>query len=149
MQGLKTEFPPLLPPGFHEIPLEEYEDHFVTPFNSQARRQHLVDQFRLVCDLLKSFGFTAEIWVDGSFLTEKPEPGDIDIVCFLPTNVLSAEARNTVSILMKEAKVRYGCHFNVAPQADKKAAETWGNFFGVSRRQQPKGIAILKVNSHE
>lgn len=149
MQGLKKEFPPLLPPGFHEIPLEEYDDKFVLPFNSPDRRKFLLDRYREFIEILKSFGVSIELWIDGSFLTEKIDPDDIDIVCFLPVNVLSTEAKNTLSMLRKESKVRFSCHFFIAPLGDQKAASGWEKDYGFSRRKEPKGIAVIKVNSHE
>jgi hypothetical protein len=36
----------------------------------------------------------AEVWIDGSYTTEKPEPGDIDVIFFIDgihANALSNE----------------------------------------------------------
>lgn len=37
----------------------------------------------------KVFGFSFEIWIDGSYLTEKPEPDDIDILIIVLRRVIN------------------------------------------------------------
>ena len=62
-----------LPPGDHQAPLEVIALHFgLTP-----RRQWLLKGLRLIVVALWAAG-VKEIFVDGSFCTEKPEPVDID-----------------------------------------------------------------------
>jgi hypothetical protein len=35
------------------------------------------------------FGVITELWLNGSFVTEKPDPGDIDAVAFYDKNKLN------------------------------------------------------------
>lgn len=66
----------LLPPGDHECSLAEAEAAFV--YNE--RRQDLWRQLLSYLDELRSFDRITAIYLDGSFVTDKADPGDIDIV---------------------------------------------------------------------
>jgi Family of unknown function (DUF6932) len=62
-----------LPPGDHQATLEEVAARLgFTP-----RRRWLLKGLRAAVEALWAAG-VAQIFVDGSFCTEKPEPGDID-----------------------------------------------------------------------
>jgi len=62
-----------LPPGDHQATLEEIAQRFVfTP-----RRQWLLQGLRAAVEAFWAAGID-EIYVDGSFCTEKPDPADID-----------------------------------------------------------------------
>ncbi|MBW5437444.1 hypothetical protein FXB41_22610 [Bradyrhizobium canariense] len=79
MNGPKQAFQPLLPPGRHVIGLDEFKALAVARFSTSVRRPLMFTELeRLVADLI-ALNLTCELWVDGSFLTEKPEPDDIDL----------------------------------------------------------------------
>ncbi|MBM3498583.1 MAG: hypothetical protein FJX74_07905 [Armatimonadetes bacterium] len=63
-----------LPPGAHESTWAEFEARF----GFTARRRELLVSLRCVLDLLQRAGVTGG-WVGGSFVTTKPEPGDVDL----------------------------------------------------------------------
>ncbi len=76
---------PLLEPGFHDYPLENLKESLaalcVKPFVSR-RRELLLDSFiDFICGA-ESLGIFTEFWLDGSFLTDKESPNDIDLVLF-------------------------------------------------------------------
>jgi hypothetical protein len=71
----------VLPPGIHNATLEEIEERFAT----NEKRRKLFEGFRKSLDALRMAGCTA-IFLDGSFITDKPEPGDFD-VCWDPVGV--------------------------------------------------------------
>ena len=71
----------VLPPGIHNATLEEIEQRFAT----NEKRRTLFEGFRRSVDALYNAGCAA-IFLDGSFITEKPEPGDFD-VCWDPGGV--------------------------------------------------------------
>ena len=71
---LKYDHPPLLAPGRHYLSLQEIETLCVHPFDGAARscREKLLQKLlvaRIRCDA----------FIDGSFLTEKPTPDDVDV----------------------------------------------------------------------
>ncbi|MCK8600071.1 DUF6932 family protein [Desulfoferrobacter suflitae] len=148
---MKTDYEPLFAPGIQNVPLSHLEETFVAPFNSGEHRQYLCERLRNFVELLLSLGIPFEIWVDGSFCTMKPEPGDIDLVVFAPINAvnkLPAAGRNLMKELFakehKEAvKYRYGCDAYFVPGEDANARSYWRGWFGFSRGENPKGIARL------
>jgi hypothetical protein len=69
----------LLPEGLHDCTLDEVEERF-GQFQRSDRRVRLVAELRKYCAELKDVGIARFIVVDGSFVTAKEEPGDIDIL---------------------------------------------------------------------
>jgi hypothetical protein len=64
-----------LPPGEHDATWEEFVDRF----GWNPRRRQLLDGIAESLDLLKVAG-CLKVWVNGSFVTTKEEPGDFDAV---------------------------------------------------------------------
>ncbi|MBY0503056.1 MAG: hypothetical protein K2X03_04050 [Bryobacteraceae bacterium] len=62
-----------LPPGVHFAQWAEVEERLA--FN--PRRRRLLAGFREACDLLRRAG-CGLVYLDGSFVTTKPHPGDFD-----------------------------------------------------------------------
>jgi len=75
----------VLPPGVHNATLEEVEYRFAT----SERRKRLYSGFREGVMALRRVG-CREIFLDGSFVTEKDNPGDFD-VCWDPIGVDTAK----------------------------------------------------------
>ena len=80
----KPSFPPLLTAGFHDMDSDGIKSLCVDTFPKSVRRSmlycnfiQLIEQFKLVNQQCLCF---SEVWIDGSFTTEKPEPDDIDIL---------------------------------------------------------------------
>ena len=63
----------VLPPGIHDATLSEVERTFAT----SSLRRSLFDGFRRAAEALRRAGCSA-VYLDGSFVTEKPTPGDFD-----------------------------------------------------------------------
>jgi hypothetical protein len=64
----------VLPAGIHNATLEEIEQRFAT----NEKRKTLFEGFRRAALALRAAGCPA-IFLDGSFVTDKPEPGDFDV----------------------------------------------------------------------
>lgn len=80
----KPDFPPLLQPGMHNMTIQELHDLAVAPFGGDVRRQDLHQNLTKWYGALQALGIGGTLWLDGSFLTEKPSPGDIDCVLWHP-----------------------------------------------------------------
>ncbi len=63
----------VLPPGIHEATLDEVEKRFAI----NDDRQRLFDGFRRAVKALRTAGCKT-VYLDGSFVTEKPNPADFD-----------------------------------------------------------------------
>ena len=75
------EYPPLLPLGFHEKTLKELRALCVDPFNGRSSTRTLIMQgLETVVTELLDAKIEAKIWVDGSFVSQKINPGDVDIL---------------------------------------------------------------------
>lgn len=68
-----------LPPGIHKATWEEIE----TKFGNTVHRKKLLEGLKLGIKALKVVG-CSKIYLDGSFITNKPRPNDYD-VCYYPT----------------------------------------------------------------
>ncbi|SEO45299.1 hypothetical protein SAMN05428959_10896 [Duganella sp. CF517] len=103
----KADFPPLWPPGIHAVTLDELQAVAVTPFLADARRAIIFASFKQWIQKLQSLHVHAILWIDGSFLTAKYGPDDIDCIMWNPSagidltdeqklNVRALTDRNTV-----------------------------------------------------
>ncbi|MEN0003351.1 MAG: hypothetical protein AAF798_04385 [Bacteroidota bacterium] len=71
----------VFPYAIIEIDLEQFEKSFVANFNSDSTRSSLFVNYQNYLDALKPF-LTHDFfqWVDGSFVTKKDSPKDIDLI---------------------------------------------------------------------
>jgi hypothetical protein len=79
-----VSIPPLqedgfLPPGLHLAELDVIEERFG---KSTPRRKELFERLRMFVELAQHCG-ALRMFVNGSFVTAKPEPGDVDVVIWL------------------------------------------------------------------
>jgi hypothetical protein len=80
--ALKPEFPPLLAPGRHAMARDELRVLCVTNplFSISKRRPDVMASLENLLNALSTESIRSEVWVDGSFLTQKIEPEDVDLV---------------------------------------------------------------------
>src|SRR6266545_4725586 len=96
----------LLPEGIHDCTLAEIEARF-GGFQTSDRRPQLWGRFKEFLREVKACGMVVVILVNGSFVTAKPDPNDIDLILLVPAahdfaqdlspandNVLSAQRVN-------------------------------------------------------
>lgn len=79
----KREYPPLLPPGLHEMTLAELRVMCVDAFPLSRRRDPIMRSLEGMCTTISISLLRAAVWVDGSFVTQKIEPDDVDVVVAL------------------------------------------------------------------
>ncbi len=65
-----------LPEGLHSSDLAEVEERFG---KTAPRRKKLFERLKLFVELANHCG-AIKMLIDGSFVTAKPEPGDVDVV---------------------------------------------------------------------
>lgn len=130
-----------LPPGVYDTTLAEIEERLA--FN--ADRQRLVEGLKRAVENLRTAG-VRRVWVDGSFVTHKPKPGDID-GCWDPKGVDPALI-DPVLLDFEHSraamKAKYGVDFfpNVLEGASGKA---FYRFFQYDRAQDRRGILLLDL----
>lgn len=73
----------VLEEGIHDCTLEDVENIFGR-FNTTDCRVQLSSKLREYVEELRRFNAGSELIVDGSFVTSKPDPNDIDLILVLP-----------------------------------------------------------------
>ena len=137
-QDSTTEFEPLYPAGFHD----NLENIFVIPFNNNTRRSYITNRFRDYIEKFSELGLKAEIWIDGSYSTQKPEPNDMDILIVFDANEvnqLPLEKRPLLGELFNRelSKIRYSIDVLVLPSNNTDHRSYWRGWFGFSRSAAP------------
>ena len=84
----------LLPPGLHPIELDQLRNLCIRTDPGSRVRNRLMIQLESIVFSLKGSGVPAKVWVDGSFLTKKRNPRDIDPVVWIDWGVTPPEAWN-------------------------------------------------------
>ena len=154
----KQDYPPILSDGLHEKTLEDIQVLCVAAFPRSVSRVTLMAGLSEMFDLLTVDGIRGNLWVDGSFVTQKLEPEDVDVVLELTqemfdnaTGVQKKRLRWFVSrhdADVTEKRLDYGCDcylFLNAPE-DSNMFDYWMRQFGRDRSNSPKGIFVLKIN---
>lgn len=157
----KPEFPPLLPAGFHTLSEADLFALTVTNFKTSTRRQPLWDSLMLFCDDLRHAGLIpCKLWLNGSYLTQKIEPDDIDLIVeadwAIVDNSMAAGSgmADDISndVWHHEPRCLHTFLLPIFPiihsfyPAYVIALRRWQNDWGHALlSRQPKGIALLEV----
>jgi len=111
------------------------------------RRQLLFAGLEKAVDNLNDAG-VLQIYIDGSFTTNKDEPGDID-GCWVPNREVNTKILDPVFIALsppREAmKIKYGVDFLIAGITLNDAGCIVEDFFQVDRDGNAKGILLLEL----
>ena len=77
----------VLPPGIHEASLQEISAAF-GQFQETDRRPRLFERLEQLVAQVKPLGFIRHLIVNGSFVTSKPRPEDIDLILAINPEIL-------------------------------------------------------------
>lgn len=132
-----------LPPGVHKADWDELESRF----DGSPRRIELLAGLREALVALRDAGCRI-VYVDGSFVTTKDEPGDFD-ACWEPAGV-DLDALDSVLLDFSEGrraqKGRFGGEFFPADAAADPAGTSFLDFFQRERgAPQHKGIIEIDL----
>ena len=131
-----------LPPGIHVVTWDE----LVARFGTTAHREILLNGLRAALRSLKDAG-CRRIYVDGSFVTAKEEPGDFD-GCW---EVDGVDPDKLDPVLLEFAnrraaqKAKYQGELFLADAAADPAGTRFIEFFQRDKDGQPKGIIALDI----
>ncbi len=132
-----------LPPGMHTATLEEVEAVFVTT----PRRRHLFEGLRRAIQNLHAAG-VRRIFIDGSFVTTKTDPNDID-GCWEWTEEVNLDLLDPVLLDFTQARRamqdKYGVDFFLATWVEAGSEITFLDFFQRNRADDPKGIVQIDL----
>lgn len=152
------DFPPLLPVGFHAMDLQGVRHLCVGRFQPSITRPIIMDGLEQIIVKLQKTGFKLEVWVNGSFLTEKMNPMDSDIVIKVMGEDYDSAAPQKRQRLewfsTTDLRKDFRCDCYVFPEyaeghhlydPGQWRRAYWLNKFGFSRSEEGKGLAVLQI----
>jgi hypothetical protein len=159
----KQEFPPLLAQGFHPMTVEELRELCVSKFPDSTVRGDIMAGFEAIYERAISVGIEGEAWVDGSFLTNKIDPEDVDFIVLAEARFRDSgtpEQQDFIEWLISnenDPQKSFLCHTDVvllyppaSPLYESLTVRTkkhWEeNVYGFSvASREPKGIAVVTI----
>jgi len=135
-----------LPPGEHPTTLVEIS---ATYGMSSPQRIRLMGSLLKVADTMKN-AKVKRIWIDGSFVTDKKGPNDID-GCWSASGVLQTAFDAHMDPLFADpnartlVKNRYDLDFYIAEITEAKSGLRFPEFFQTDRNGNKKGILVVDL----
>jgi len=146
----------LLDPGFHEYKFDEIDKIFVKDFSESQTREQIYKGFLMWTKELLNICMPNEIWIDGSFVTSKINPNDIDLVCFIEA-IDYIQNKAKIDQLRMSGKQNYcDTYIAISPNPILPASENqnlinnrnyWRGQFGFDREDNPKGMIKITKQS--
>jgi hypothetical protein len=145
--------------GLHNMDVKDVENMFVTNFPHSSTRQSIIEGFKKHAAEIGAIIDECTKFLDVSFVTNKNDPGDIDMVCFIDgdkVDSLSLADQSKLQALVAgpATKATHKCDAYFCPtypDGHPKHAQTrlqrkyWMGEFGYDRSDVPKGIVVVEV----
>lgn len=156
--SIKPEFPPLLKPGFHPYGLADLRALCVDGIKSSITRKGIMDRLDEIAGAIQAAGISCELWIDGSFVTEKIDPEDVDMLVCVQSDLYDNDPAVKATIDWASDPDRWNTHACDSYKwveyssghplfADSEVTRLyWADWFGVSRRGVHKGIAVVALS---
>lgn len=155
----------LTPYGINQLSFDEFTQHFVDAVIDSSTRKVIFEQYqRYLSDIRTLITDDFMQWIDGSFVSRKINPNDIDIVTFLDFEVYESH-KELISKHFVGNNAYYnfkvdGYIFQKFPinhrEYDYSIANQayWKDFFGHTRPNRagiklPSGFIEIKFGTHE
>jgi hypothetical protein len=134
-----------LPPGEHPASLQEIEKIYGL---TSDRRKKLMNLLYMASENLKTSGVRT-IWINGSFVTNKSEPNDID-GCWEYNENVNLDILDPVFLSERtEMKKKYGLDFFIANCIEASSGLPFPKFFQKNREGEGKGILVVTLMEEE
>ena len=159
---LKLNESGLLDPGIHKPTLHEFREAFVENFPDSETREALYDGYLRFSQKCIDDLFVKKHWIDGSYVTKKDNPEDIDIAMTVDASEVIQHVRNGKSFdhgqvgYIDYLKKEYGCHvFAIMnyPENDsrhnsitKKDEKYWREKWGHTKDQKRKEKGFIQFD---
>jgi hypothetical protein len=138
----------LLPPGVHEADLEELREKM----GWSRKRQGLLEGLEEALELMVSCG-VVRVYLDGSFVTDKDRPNDID-GCYDLAEDVTAEALGRLAPIFPpnpsnraEAKRRFGVDFFPAAATELGSGQPFLRFFQTDHEGRERGVLSVELRA--
>ncbi|WP_079515530.1 DUF6932 family protein [Rossellomorea marisflavi] len=147
-------------PGIHEYNVEDFKKQFVEDFTESSSRERIYKDFCIWIEELNRVLPPAYMWLDGSYVTEKPNPNDMDIIVFYCPKVIQIkgeEVSKQIGYTVNEVSRRLNCDAYLCYTLENFSSQElarlpdqmtimdkyWMGQFGFDRQRRPKGIVEL------
>jgi hypothetical protein len=150
----KPEFQPLLDPGFHDLGIDGIRRCCVERFPESITRQRIMVNLSELTQVINQKGINGEIWIDGSFLTQKLNPDDVDLVLVISQstfNLMDDDQKEFLNWFNNTSLYqRYRCDNYLFVREENAATGEylyayWLKQFGFSRGGAMKGLAVVRI----
>ena len=136
----------LLPVGTHDCSFEELREHFAG-LRSTRRRRDLAEALRRYLEEVRATGLAVAVIVDGSFVTDKEDPGDIDLILVVRRGCdISAILRPFEYNVVSKGRVRRRYEFDLlVAREDRRDLPDYVGFFQNVRDHPELRKGLLRV----
>ena len=147
----KLDYPPFLSSGLHQVSVSDIEAMCVDRFDDSNLRPRIFSRLRAFIEAVTDTGVRGELWVDGSFITLKDEPNDVDLVLWIDGRepLSSVQVSRLDEIRSGELRERSRnnpyCDIYTARSTDYWR-DYWRDLFGTGHNGMPKGIIQVTIN---
>ncbi len=137
----------LLPPGIYETALEELHEKM----GWSRRRLVLLEGLERALELMAASG-VRRVYLDGSFVTDKDRPNDIDGCYDLKEGATAEELKAMAPIFppspdnRAKAKELYGVDFFPAAATELGSGQPFLQFFQKDREGRERGVLMLELS---
>lgn len=136
----------MLPPGSHQATVNEIRRRFGT---GNPVRTRLMKGLEAVLRMAMKIGASL-LYLDGSFVTDKKEPGDWDAVLLLPTGARIGSKEAIALADRPEVRKRYGGDlFTMMDEDTEVLAHYIEGVFVRDRHGRAKGLVLLRLDRKE
>jgi len=138
----------LLPAGIYDCTLPELRERF-GKFQGSDQRARLLNRLEELVEAMRASGLFEAILVDGSFVTAKAAPNDVDLVAvLLPGHNFERDLPISEYALVSRAMLRRRYGFDVlVAERGSRLNETYVEFFSLVRDNPDvrKGLLRLRL----
>lgn len=136
-----------MPPGIYETDFEELKEKM----GWSRRRLALLEGLQRAVELMAASGVT-RVYLDGSFVTDKDRPNDID-GCYDPAPDATAEQLEDMAPIFPpsldnrvKAKELYGVDFFPTAATELGSGRPFLRFFQKDREGRERGVLVLEIS---
>jgi len=131
----------LLPIGLHLADMNQIAGRFG---QSTARRKSLFERLRVFVELAKHCG-ALRMFVNGSFVTAKPEPGDVDVVIWLGNKFRELLLKKDAKALLLQQMLLKRQPEEAFGVSDQEGWEVWLEFFSIFKQDPKQRKGLIEV----
>lgn len=138
--------------------MAELMEMCVTNFPLSSTRPGIIAGFTYLLGRLQKAEVSGQVWINGSFVTEKIDPNDVDFVLCVFADLYdnsTGEQRAVLDAIADEdlkSKHKCDCYLSIEWPAGgplhregQENRKYWRDLFGHSRTGEEKGLAILAL----